>query len=61
MDRQTLRDWVHRYNESGLAGLRNRPNLGAPPRKLMAEQEQQVAEWVRKGPDPAVHKVVRFG
>jgi putative transposase len=23
MDRQTLRDWVHRYNESGLAGLHN--------------------------------------
>ena len=21
MDRQTLRDWVHRYNEEGLAGL----------------------------------------
>ena len=60
MDRQTLRDWVHRYNESGLEGLRNRPNLGAPPRKLMAEQEQQVAEWVRQGPDPAVHKVVRW-
>src|SRR3954451_820986 len=33
MDRQTLRDWVHRYNEAGLDGLRNRPNLGAPPRK----------------------------
>ena len=24
MDRQTLRDWVHRYNEQGLAGLVNR-------------------------------------
>ncbi len=24
MDRQTLRDWVHRYNEAGLDGLRNR-------------------------------------
>src|ERR1700676_3214104 len=22
MDRQTLRDWVHRYNAAGLAGLR---------------------------------------
>ena len=21
MDRQTVRDWVHRYNEEGLAGL----------------------------------------
>ena len=25
MDRQTLRDWVHRYNESGLDGLSNGP------------------------------------
>src|SRR3712207_8189945 len=23
MDRQTLRDWVHRYNEGGVAGLRS--------------------------------------
>jgi putative transposase len=28
MDRQTLRDWVHRYNEAGLAGLRDRPRPG---------------------------------
>jgi transposase len=60
MDRQTLRDWVHRYNEAGLEGLRNRPNLGAPPRKLAAEQEQVVAEWVRQGPDAERHKVVRW-
>jgi transposase len=60
MDRQTLRDWVHRYNELGLEGLKNRPNLGAPPRKLAAEQEQQVAAWVRQGPDPERHKVVRW-
>ena len=60
MDRQTLRDWVHRYNEAGLEGLRNRPNLGAPPRKLAAEQEQLVAEWVRQGPDAERHQVVRW-
>jgi len=30
MDRQTLRDWVHRYNAQGLQGLINRQNLGAP-------------------------------
>jgi hypothetical protein len=24
MDRQTLRDWVHRYNETGIAGLLSR-------------------------------------
>jgi putative transposase len=60
MDRQTLRDWVHRYNESGLEGLSNRPNRGAPPRKLADEQEQQVAAWVRQGPDPERHKLVRW-
>ena len=60
MDRQTLRDWVHRYNDGGLDGLKNRRNLGAPPRKLVAEQEQQVAAWVRQGPDPEHHKVVRW-
>jgi len=28
MDRQTLRDWVHRYNADGLAGLADGPGLG---------------------------------
>src|ERR671939_1423818 len=30
MDRQTLRDWVHRYNAEGIAGLRDRPRPGRP-------------------------------
>ncbi len=51
MDRQRLRDWVHRYNEAGLAGLYNKPNPGAPPRKLTTEQEAAVAEWVRRQRD----------
>ena len=29
MDRQTLRDWVHRYNEAGLHGLLSRKPPGA--------------------------------
>lgn len=60
MDRQTLRDWVHRYNADGLAGLTNRPNRGAPPRKLSAKQEAEVADWVRAGPTLDIHKVVRW-
>ena len=60
MDRQTLRDWVHRYNEAGLAGLFNKPNPGAPPRKLRPEQEAAVAEWVRAGPNRHEHKVIRW-
>src|SRR3954471_6661842 len=30
MGRQTLRDWVHRYNAEGVAGLRDRPRPGRP-------------------------------
>ncbi len=44
MDRQTLRDWVHRTNAAGLDGLRNQPNPGAPPRQLDAAQEATLAE-----------------
>ena len=59
MDRQTLRDWVHRYNAGGLAGLSDRPQPGPKPR-LTAEQEAEVAEWVEAGPDLARDGVVRW-
>jgi len=59
MDRQTLRDWVHRYNAEGLAGLSDRQSPG-PPSRLTAEQQAEVAQWVRQGPDVAVHGVVRW-
>jgi len=59
MDRQVLCDWVHRYNAEGLDGLRNRTAPGAKP-KLSAEQEREVAELVRCGPDLAEHGVVRW-
>src|SRR5271169_4779391 len=32
MDRQTLRDWVIRFNEQGPDGLINIPSPGAPPK-----------------------------
>src|SRR4051794_6384463 len=51
MDRQTLRDWVHRYNAEGLAGLRDRPRSGRRPR-LTAGQEAELAAAVERGPDP---------
>ena len=41
MDRQTLRDWVHRYNNAGLARLRNLKSPG-PGSKLTARQQ---ANW----------------
>ncbi len=59
MDRQTLRDWVLRYNAEGVAGLCNRIAAGPKPR-LTPEQEALVAEMVRKGPDLAVDGVVRW-
>jgi len=49
MDRQTLRDWVHRYNQDGLAGLYNRPK-GHPERRLTQEQEKEIEELVSKAP-----------
>ena len=59
MDRQTLRDWVHRYNEAGLAGLRDRPRSGRKPR-LTAEQEAELVTAVERGPDPDRDGVVRW-
>ena len=59
MDRQILCDWVHRYNAEGLDGLHNRTAPGAKP-KLSAEQEREVADLVRQGPDLAEHGVVRW-
>src|SRR3954454_23277309 len=51
MDRQTLRDWVHRYDAEGLAGLHARRRPGPRPR-LSPEQEAELATAVERGPDP---------
>ena len=59
MDRQTLCDWVHRYNEDGIAGLSDRDHPGRP-RHLSAEQEADVDAWVEQGPDLAKDGVVRW-
>ena len=59
MDRQTLRDWVHRYNDNGLDGLSNRHAPGRKP-VLTEEQEQALIEWVEAGPDLARDGVVRW-
>lgn len=59
MERQTLRDWVHRYNAQGLAGLYDRKAPGARP-KLSAPQLAVLSALVEAGPDPVVHKVVRW-
>lgn len=50
MDRQTLRDWVHRFNEHGPGGLLDAWSKGSAPR-LSAEQRAQIAQLVETGPD----------
>ena len=59
MDRQTLRDWVHRYNAEGIAGLVDRPRPGRPAR-LSPGQVAALVEIVEAGPDVAVDGVVRW-
>src|SRR3954471_934258 len=59
MDRQTLRDWVHRFNERGPEGLKDSWSKGHRPR-LSAEQLAQLAEVVETGPERAVHGIVRW-
>jgi len=59
MDRQTLRDWVHRYNEEGFDGLLNRKPSG-PVCRLTPAQEKTFAQWVEDGPDPDTDGVVRW-
>ena len=58
MDWQALRDWVHRYNAGGMVGLAGRQGGDVAPR-LSAEQETEVAGWIRTGPDLARDKVVQ--
>src|SRR5260370_9298801 len=59
MDRQTLRDWVHRYNHEGLAGLSDGQRSGRPP-ALSAEQMQDLRDVVLPGPDLALNGVTRW-
>lgn len=59
MDRQTLRDWVHRYNTDGIEGLKSR---GAPGREPVLSEQQmaELRELVVKGPDPAIDRIARW-
>jgi putative transposase len=51
MDRQTLRDWVIRFNAEGIEGLRDRPRSGRPP-WLDDGQLAAFKALVLRGPDP---------
>lgn len=56
MDRQTLRDWVYRYNADGVAGLLDRPPP-VRPGLLSAAQRAEFDRIVEVGPDVAVDGV----
>ncbi|RBP02211.1 winged helix-turn helix protein [Roseiarcus fermentans] len=59
MDRQTLRDWVHRFNAEGPEGLINNWTEGPKPR-LSAEHLAELAAIVEAGPDREKDGVVRW-
>jgi transposase len=59
MDRQTLCDWVHRYNAADVAGLATGRRSGRPP-TLSEAQMAELKELVINGPDPAKDGVVRW-
>ena len=59
MDRQTLRDWVHRFNDEGPDGLKDIPAKGSPSR-LTPDQLAAFADIVETGPDHAKDGVVRW-
>ena len=58
MDRQTLRDRVHRHNAEGIGGPMDRRAPGPAPR-LSAEREGEPARRVEGGPEPERDGAVR--
>ncbi len=59
MDRQTLRDWVHRFNAQGPDGLKDIRSKGHAPR-LAPERLAALAEIVETEPEWAKDGVVRW-
>lgn len=59
MDRQTLRDWVIRYNEHGVDGLVDRWGDGRPPR-LAPDELAELYAIVMAGPDPEIDGICAF-
>ncbi|VAW05492.1 Mobile element protein [hydrothermal vent metagenome] len=59
MDRQTLRDWVHRFNADGPEGLLDRWDNGSV-RRLSPQQLDELVSLVQTGPDPETDGVVRW-
>ena len=58
MDRQSLRDWVHRFNEAGPDGLFDR--WVPRPRRLDEAQMAELSEIIETGPSLEHDGVVRW-
>ena len=56
MARQTLRDWVIRFNDEGPQDFSNKP----PPGKLGTKHKEFLARLTDEGPIPAIDGVVRW-
>jgi transposase len=59
MERQTLPDWVHRFNAEGIEGLKDRPRAGRKP-LLDGDQLVELDRVVETPPDPVKDGVVRW-
>jgi transposase len=59
MDRQTLRDWVIRFNDEGPQGLIDHKSSGRKS-KLTDEQKGQLAQLVEEGPGDHVPGLMRW-
>ena len=59
MDRQTLRDWVVRFNAEGPDGLIDRTSPGRPP-KLTPAQKEEVRQLVEDVPGQHDADLVRW-
>jgi transposase len=59
MERQTLRDWVHRFNAEGIEGLHDRPRAGRR-RELDEAGRQALCARVERGPDPGTDGLARW-
>lgn len=59
VDRQTLRDWIERYNEGGVGALATLTSPGRP-RLLTPDQHEELHGMVTKGPDLNKDGVVRW-
>jgi transposase len=66
VSRQTVHEWLARYEAAGLAGLANRSHKPEPcPQQMPAAVEAQVLEWRRVhpgwGPRRLLHELHRAG